>query len=86
MLGFVVAFWATPLMTVGHLVFTVATTAYILVGIQLEEHDLVKSHGDTYRAYQERTRMLIPLPKGGASQAEEEASSGTRANPGFFSV
>lgn len=48
MLGFVVAFWATPHMSVGHLVFSLATTIYVLIALQLEERDLVTAHGDAY--------------------------------------
>jgi protein-S-isoprenylcysteine O-methyltransferase Ste14 len=62
MLGFLIAFWATPHMTVGHLLFTVATTIYILIAIQLEERDLVKHFGDQYKTYRQTTPMLIPRP------------------------
>jgi len=60
MLGLVLAFWATPRMSVGHLVFAVGMTVYILIGITMEEHSLVRQCGDQYRDYQRKTRMLIP--------------------------
>ena len=59
-LGFVIAFWVAPVMTVGHALFAAVTTAYILIGIALEERDLVEQYGNDYRRYRERVPMLIP--------------------------
>jgi protein-S-isoprenylcysteine O-methyltransferase Ste14 len=66
-------FWATPTMTVAHLVFAIMTTAYILVAIQLEERDLINAHPE-YAEYKKRVPMLLPFPKRGGRRE-------TRVNP-----
>lgn len=62
-LGFMIAFWATPVMTAAHLFFAVMTTAYMLTAIQFEENDLTKHFGEKYAEYKRSAPMLIPFSK-----------------------
>lgn len=74
LLGFTIAFWAVPTMTLGHLVFAIVTSLYMLVAIQLEERDLVAAHGEDYVAYRRRVPMLLPLGLGARERAPADGS------------
>jgi protein-S-isoprenylcysteine O-methyltransferase Ste14 len=71
MLGLVIAFWATPRMTIGHLVFAVAATIYISVGIRFEERDLRTHLGGTYDDYARRVPALVPWNLGSRGRVSE---------------
>jgi len=80
MLGFIIAFWATPRMSLGHLFFAVMTTLYMILAIQFEERDLLKAHGEQYDQYRKSVSMLLPLSFGrrkpdGAEQTEKAAKT-----------
>jgi len=83
MLGFIIAFWATPTMTQGRLLFAAITTGYILVALQLEERDLLDELGDDYRAYRHRVPMLVPGLKRHATPATpgQQAGGGEPTTP-----
>jgi protein-S-isoprenylcysteine O-methyltransferase Ste14 len=68
--GFIIAFWATPTMTAAHLFFALLTTAYILIGLRLEEHDLVTYHGEDYREYSKQVPRLVPRLGGSSYKSD----------------
>jgi protein-S-isoprenylcysteine O-methyltransferase Ste14 len=80
-LGFLLAFWATPSMSAGHLLFAIGTSGYILLGIWFEERDLVAHFGDTYRRYREQVGMLLPLPRRRVDARREATNAGAAAAP-----
>ena len=76
MLGFLLAFWATPHLTVGHLLFAGLMTSYILIGIYFEERDLARTHGQAYRDYQMRVPKLVPFGGLGGTAAKSARDQG----------
>lgn len=77
--GWIIVFWATPVMTAAHLLFAIGCTGYILAAIQLEERDLVAAHGESYRQYRRRVPMLIPSIKQLISRRTADRTAGASA-------
>jgi protein-S-isoprenylcysteine O-methyltransferase Ste14 len=84
--GFLFAFWATPTMTLAHLVFAIATTAYIVLAIQFEERDLLTEHGAAYEEYRRRVPMLVPGRRSNRSPAARAAGQAATAARKPFTV
>lgn len=78
MVGFLIAFWATPVMTLGHLAFALMVTGYIFMGTWFEERDLVAAHGEDYLAYRRRVRGFVPLPKAAGEMHSAPAATNLR--------
>lgn len=72
MLGFLIAFWAAPTMTLGRLLFAGVCTVWILFSIWLEERDLLRHLGEPYRSYRARTSMILPLPRGAQPDEQQQ--------------
>jgi protein-S-isoprenylcysteine O-methyltransferase Ste14 len=81
LLGFIVAFWAAPTMSMGHLIFALATTIYMLIAIQLEEKDMEGVFGDTYKAYKSQVPMLIPTGKTASPMTVSEPAAAPLEEP-----